>query len=254
MSSQKKLVFRKRWLIVPMAVAVALAGAQLSTKLAQPEYQATCRLFVAITPSTTPGEPYPPGETYMAAQLARDRVIAYLDLIKGDRVAHAAIDSLRLDLPAPDLVQRIEATAEAESVLMNVSVTDSQSHRSADLANAVCAEFQTVAADAEGPNSIVNVKLVEKASAPQYPISPNLNRNLAVGALIGLLLGMALVLALERIWPERDPESEVVQPNGDIDNPATDDTGDNPATDDTGDNPATDGAWVSTDSHLSRWT
>ena len=98
---------------------------------------------------------------------------------------------------------------------MNVSVTDSHPQRSADLANAVCAEFQTVAADAEGPNPVVVAKQVEKANAPQNPFSPNATRLLAVGALIGLLLGVGLVRALERIWPAREPESDGFRPDSD---------------------------------------
>jgi capsular polysaccharide biosynthesis protein len=178
----------------------------LATKVAEPKYKATCRLFVAIGVNTTPGE------TFQGSSLAQDRVVAYLELIKGDRVAQRAINRLGLDISAPDLVNRIEATAAAKSVLMDVSVTDSQSQRSADLANAVCEEFQGVAVDTEAPNSAVNVKLVETASAPQNPISPSAKRNLAVGALVGLLVGLGLVRALDRIWPVGEPDPKPVQP------------------------------------------
>lgn len=210
MSPQNRLTFRKRrWWIVPVMVAVGLAGAFLSFKFIQPEYKATCGLFVANADNT------PPGAAYAAAQVGQQRVAAYIGLIKGDRVADGAIRSLDLNLSPGDLVKRIEANADAESVFMNVSVTDSQPQRSAALANAVCAQFQTVAADAEGPNSVIAVKLVEQADAPQHPVSPNAKRLLAVGALIGLLLGVGLVRALERIWPEREPESEVFRPDSD---------------------------------------
>ena len=188
-------------------IAVALGGAFLATKVAQPKYKATCRLFVAIGVNTTPGE------TFQGSSLAEDRVVAYLELIKGNRVAQRAIDRLGLDMSAADLVKRIEATAAAKSVLIDVSVTDSQSQRSADLANAVCEEFQGVAMDTEAPNEAVIVKLVETASAPQDPISPSGKRNLAVGALVGLLVGWGLVLALDRVWPVGKPDAKPVQPD-----------------------------------------
>jgi receptor protein-tyrosine kinase len=216
MSSQNQLAFRKRWWILPIAIAVALAGALFATKVAQPQYKATCKLFVALAANTTPSE------SWAGSQLTQDRVIAYLGLIKGDRVAHAAIDSLHLDMSAQDLVNRIEATAEPKSVLITVSITDSQSQRSAQLANAVCSRFQNIAADTEDPNKQVNVKLVERASAPQHPISPNGKRNLAVGGFIGLLLGTGLVLALARIRPDeapvpqQEPDPQVFSPNGDV--------------------------------------
>jgi polysaccharide biosynthesis transport protein len=211
MSPKNQLTFRRRrWWIVPVMVAVGLAGAFLSLQFIQPEYKATCGLFVANADST------PAGDAYAASQVGQQRVAAYIGLIKVDRVADGAIRSLGLnDLSPGDLAKRIEAKADAESVFMNVSVTDSQSQRSAALANAVCAEFQAFAADAEGPSSSVVVKLVEKANAPQHPVSPNVKRLLAVGALIGLLSGVGLVRALERIWPEREPEAEVFRPHSD---------------------------------------
>jgi receptor protein-tyrosine kinase len=220
MAWRNQLAFHMRWLLLPIVIAIALGGAYWATTVAQPQYKATCRLFVAVAADTTPAE------TYQGSLLAQERVVAYLELIKGDRVAQEAINSLHLDMTAGDLVNRIEATAEVKSVLMDVSVTDPQSQRSADLANAVCAVFQTIAADTEAPSPVVNVKLVEKANAPQHPISPKGNQNLAIGGVVGLLVGWALVLALNRIWPAGESDPKAVRPDDDpVETPSTEDPG-----------------------------
>jgi capsular polysaccharide biosynthesis protein len=201
-SSWNQLIFRtRRWWIIPVLIAVGVAGGFLSTKIIKPEYKSTCRLFVAVANNTAPGQ------TYQAAVLGQARVAAYLDLIHGDRVAAATIDALHLNISTADLRRRIAATADAESVLMNVSVTDPQPSESADIANAVCTIFQSVVADAEGPNSMVNVRLVEKAIAPEAPSSPNAKRNLAAGALVGLLLGLGLMRVLAWNRSLRGPAS-----------------------------------------------
>jgi capsular polysaccharide biosynthesis protein len=207
MASQNQLAFRRWWWLVPIVMAIGLAGAFGSLQLVQKQYGATCRLFVAIPPNTSAGE------SFQAAQFGQARVAAYLDLIRGDRVADGAIKSLNLDITAKDLEKRIDAKADAESVLMNVSVTDSQPQRSADLANAVCKNFLTVAADAEGPNPLVDVRMIEEAVAPQDPVSPSVKRYLALGALTGLLVGMGLVVMLGRIRTEREALSEEAEPN-----------------------------------------
>jgi capsular polysaccharide biosynthesis protein len=193
--SGNQRAFRRWWWLVPIAAGIGLAGAFLSLRLAETEYQATCSLFVSVPPNTSPGE------SYQAAQFGQARVAAYLELIKGGRVAESAVNSLNLDMSPQDLAQRIDARADPESVVMNVSVTDGQAQRSADLANAVCTQFLAVAADAEGPSSPINVRMIENAAAPSNPIAPSPKRYLGVGVVAGILGGIALVVLLGRMMP-----------------------------------------------------
>ncbi|WP_170292424.1 YveK family protein [Mycolicibacterium grossiae] len=173
-----------------ITTTLGLGGAFISLQVVEPEYQSSCKLFVAGRPDSGTGE------GYQAAQFAQARVAAYLDLIKGARVAEGAINALDLDIPTQDLQQRISASAAAESVIITVSVTDLQSQRSADLANAVCNTFIAVATDAEGANPLVNVRVIEYAKGPLYPIGPSQKRYLAVGLLTGVLAGAGLIVAL----------------------------------------------------------
>jgi polysaccharide biosynthesis transport protein len=209
MSSRNMMAFRKRWWILPIAMFVGLLGAIVATAATAPTYKATCLLFVSVNSQTDPSQ------TFQGAQFAEDRVVAYLPLIKGDWVAANVIKRQGLDMSAPEFESRIEATAELKSVLMKVSFSDSNSQRSAELADAVCTQFQSLAAELERPNSQTTVKLVQKASAPQSPISPNPKRNLAAGALVGLLVGSGLVLLVGRIWSEGEPDLKTVESNHD---------------------------------------
>ena len=193
MASLNEVAFRKWWWLVVVATVVGIAGAFGALQVAKPQYQASCKLFVAGRPDTGTGE------GYQAAQFAQARVAAYLDLIKGARVAEGAINALGLDLPTADLQNRVSASAAAESVIITVSVIDPQKQRSADLVNAVCLSFLSVAADAEGANPLVNVRIIEYAKSPEYPIGPSRSRYLTVGALTGLFAGLGLVMILGRV-------------------------------------------------------
>jgi receptor protein-tyrosine kinase len=193
MVSRNEQAFRKWWWLVVVTVVVGFAGALVSLHFAKPEYQASCKLFVAGRPDSGTGE------GYQAALFAQARVAAYLDLIKGARVAEGAINGLGIDIPTEDLQRRITANAAAESVIMTVGVVDSQPQKSADLVNAVCLSFLAVAADAEGANPLVNVRIIEYAKAPEYPIGPGSTRYLTVGGLAGFMAGLGLVMLLGRI-------------------------------------------------------
>jgi polysaccharide biosynthesis transport protein len=195
MASQNEQAFRRWWWIVVVAFAIGVAGAFVSLQIAKPEYQASCKLFVAGRPDSGTGE------GYQAAQFAQARVAAYMDLIKGARVAENAAKALGLNAPIQDVQGRISVSAAPESVIMTVSTVDPEAQSSADLANAVCMAFLAVAADAEGANPLVNVRIIEYANKPEYPIGPSKSRYLTVGALAGILAGLALVVALGRISP-----------------------------------------------------
>jgi capsular polysaccharide biosynthesis protein len=209
MSSRNLMAFRRRWWLLPIVMFVGILGAVMATAATAPTYKATCLLFVTVNSQTDPTQ------TYTGAQFAEDRVIAYLPMIKSDWVAWDVIKRFGLNMSAPDFESRIEATAEPKSVLMNVSFSDSNPQRSAELATAVCTEFADVAAQIERPNSQTTVKLVQKAATPSSPISPNPKRNLAAGALAGLLVGSGLVLLVGRIWPEGEPNLKTVEPDHD---------------------------------------
>ena len=199
MASLNEVAFRKWWWLVVVATVVGIAGAFGALQIAKPQYQASCKLFVAGRPDTGTGE------GYQAAQFAQARVAAYLDLIKGARVAEGAINALGLDLPTADLQNRVSASAAAESVIITVSVIDPQKQRSADLVNAVCLSFLSVAADAEGANPLVNVRIIEYAKSPEYPIGPSRSRYLTVGALAGLFAGLGLVIMMGRVRLKDSP-------------------------------------------------
>ena len=204
--SRNQIALRKRWWLLPIAVLLAVGGSYVATSNTTPTYQATCGLFLSIAGDTTPAE------SNQAGQLAQERVIAYRSLIKGERVAAGALTQTGVQMSTSDLVGRIETKAELSSVVIYVSVSDAQPKRSAVLANAVCDQFQQVAADIEAPNQQIKVKVVERADTPEQPIAPKLSQNLVYGALVGLFAGAALVLLLERIWPSSQPGSNFGSP------------------------------------------
>jgi len=78
MSLGKRSAFRKGWWILTVAIAVGLGGAFAATQSMEPQYDATCRLFVAVNSDAVPSE------TYQAGLLAEDRVCRLFADDKGE--------------------------------------------------------------------------------------------------------------------------------------------------------------------------
>jgi hypothetical protein len=66
---------------------------------------------------------------YAAAEFAKNRTVAYTDLIMSDSPATRTVRRLNLDIAPRDLAKKIHASAKPDSVVITLSVTDSSPSR-----------------------------------------------------------------------------------------------------------------------------
>jgi uncharacterized protein involved in exopolysaccharide biosynthesis len=71
---------RRHWLLVFVAVALAVGGASALTAFTTPQYATTVTFFV-----TTPGQGVT--DSYQGGLFSQQRVKSYADLLGGDRLA-----------------------------------------------------------------------------------------------------------------------------------------------------------------------
>jgi len=108
----------------------------------------------------------------------------------------------------------VSATVPLDTVLIEVTVTDSSPEQAAKIADALGEQFPATIEQLEqvaaGQASPVKVTLVRKAQVDPAPISPKPSRNIALGLVLGLLLGFGLALLRDMldttIKGERDVE------------------------------------------------
>ena len=185
-------VIRKRWQIIVAVTLVVLAGAALATAASPKVYEATTRLFV----STSGGSDS--GALLSGSNFTQQRVKSYADVITTPNVLDPVITTLRLDTTAAALGAQITATVPLDTVLIEVTVTNTNPRVAAQVADAVGKQFTRTVADLEsvskGQSSPVKVTVVSAPTVPTAPISPKPTRNLAMGVVLGLLLGLGLAL------------------------------------------------------------
>jgi capsular exopolysaccharide synthesis family protein len=190
---------RERWWLPAIAAIVGGAAALAASLLTTPLYTASTQMFVATTQSTNPLD------AFQGSQFGQARVTSYAQLVGGEEVATRIVDRLGLDLSPGDVSDLISATAQTETVIIDVTVTDTSPERAQQIAAALDEEFPAFVAELETPEdggpSPVKVTVTDRPDVPTTPSSPDTARNVALGVLAGLLLGAAL--AIVRAYMDR---------------------------------------------------
>lgn len=185
-------ILRRNWiLIASMTLAGLLVGGTASI-LTKPTYTAETQLFVSISSSGTVQE-LQQGNTFSQA-----RVQSYVKTVLSPIVLQPAIDSLGLDITPAELENRVKATTDLNTVLINIAVSDSSPVQAAATAQAIAGSLITTIDNLEKPKtggtSPVSLSVIKPAVAPSAPSAPNTRLNLAASLIVGLGVGIAFAL------------------------------------------------------------
>ncbi|MDJ0336167.1 polysaccharide biosynthesis tyrosine autokinase [Salinibacterium sp. G-O1] len=201
-------ILRKSWVLIVLLTLVAVSAAAVYSIVKTPEYSASTRVFVSSqsADSTT--------ELLQGSSFTQSRVKTYSSLVTTPIVLLPVIASLGLDVTAEELAQRVSASAQLDTTLIEINVTDEDPVVAADIANATSQSLTAVVSKIEttegSTGSPVKLTRVEDATVSTIPVSPNIPLNIALGALVGLAIGVGLAVLREvldtRIRNERDME------------------------------------------------
>jgi polysaccharide biosynthesis transport protein len=202
-------LLRKRWIVITiLAVVGALAACGLAL-FTTPQYEASTVVFVAVQSSDSAQD------LVNGSSFAQGQVKSYAEAVNTPLVLRPVIAELGLNESPSNLAKTVSATATLDTVNISITVTDPSAQRAAMIANAVTASFRTVIAKITKPDggnsSPVSVSILQPATVPQVPASPNMKLDILIGLVVGLVVGIATAIAIElldtRIRGERDIES-----------------------------------------------
>lgn len=185
-------VLRRNWMLVVAMTLVGLLGGAALSVLIRPTYTSDTQLFVAIQSSGSVSD-LQQGNTF-----GQSRVQSYVKTVATPVVLQPAIDALGLQESAGALAQRVTASTELNTVLINISVNDSSPVQAAAIAQAVANSLIKAIDSLEKPktggSSPVSMSVIKPATAPLAPSAPNTRINLILGLLFGLALGVGLAV------------------------------------------------------------
>lgn len=212
-------ILRQSWVLIVLLTLFGVAAGAVFSIMQTPLYSSSAKVFVSTSNGGSIGE-MAQGNAY-----TQQRVTTYADLASTPIVLLPVIADLQLDTTSDELAREVVATTLADTSLIEITVTDENAALTAEVATAVSESLTNVVsaiettgvstgAEAEGDEaaaaSPVRLTLVQHASVPQKPVSPNVMLNIVLGGLIGLALGVGAAVLREtldtRIRNERDIE------------------------------------------------
>jgi polysaccharide biosynthesis transport protein len=134
------------------------------------------------------------GQAYEGGLYAQQRARSYAGILSSPRGAEAAIEQLGLHESVESVQDKVRATVPADSLLINVTVTDRSARRAKSIADSLGRLLPALAEQLEKPEgrerSPILVTVTQPAQLPTDPISPRKSIYLALGALFGLAVGV----------------------------------------------------------------
>jgi len=190
-------VLSRRWRVIAALTLLGTGLGGLATYAVTPEYRAGTTLFVSMQDGADTTQ-LNQGNVFTQA-----RVQSYAKMATSPLVTRPVVRSLKLGMTPTQLAGRISASAQLDTVLLRITVTDTRPSRAALISNAVAERFADMVSELERPAnaeySPVRLSVTEPASTPTAPFSPRPLVNLALGLLAGLALGAGCAVLRESL-------------------------------------------------------
>lgn len=187
------------WWILLLCVSVGLGIAFMITERTTPMYQGSVRFYV-VSPSVT-------GQSALQSlELSRGRIASYASLVKSDGFIEKVIQRSGTALSANAVADSLNASADRETLMLTVTVTQEDPATTSAIVGAVATDFAGAVNELEtgktpaGAATVLNV--VSGPTTGEEPVSPRVPLNLSLGALLGLAAGVVIVV-LRRILDRR---------------------------------------------------
>ena len=178
-------VLLRRWWIILLCGIVAATAFLIGTKvLITPKYQSVTKIFVL---SQQDVNYLTSTDIQLSSYLTKD----YAELIKSRTVAQEVIKRLDLNMSPDTLMSQVSVQTKSDTRIVTIIVLNEDPELAQELANVIREVSAKQIVDVMGVEA---VNMVDEANLPVSPSSPNVSKNMLLGAAWGFLLAIAVIL------------------------------------------------------------
>ena len=117
----------------------------------------------------------------------------YMELVKSRPVLEKTISKLKLDVTPEELAGMITTETPTDTRIMSISVTDDDPKEAKQIADTLRKAVSVQITEIMNADS---VNTVEEGNLPTSPSSPDVKKNMMLGALLGLVISMGFVVLI----------------------------------------------------------
>ena len=185
------IILKERlWLIVSITVVAIIIAGIMSCYVIKPTYEAKSSVIVG-KPQSTASE----STQYNDVKMYQDLVETYSKIAQSELVAQGALDKLKGNLTLNQIKDSITITPQTGTQILIISAKSKSPEEALKVINAISTSF--IESSKKVYPTGGDIQVMDKASMPTNPISPNKARNMATGFLIGLIISVGFVFIRE---------------------------------------------------------
>ncbi len=199
-----------KWPVLIISVIAAAAIAFSGTlMLITPKYQSKGKLYVSSKSQTSMQ-----GDVAYNTLLTNQMLVnTYIEILKSDSFLSMVSEDIGGKYTSSAIKGMVSMTAVNETELLEISVLCADPYDAYRLTNSI---IKNAADEIERVIEGGSVKIIDNASTPSSPATPNVYKNTAIGALVGLLIGAFFVFLKEmldtRVRPGDDMQNKYSVP------------------------------------------
>lgn len=181
---------KERVLIVAIiTLAILVVGCIYSIFIKTPMYKSQTTFVLVSDDGTAGGGGYSQAE----ANLNKNLVSTYSDLVKSNRVIDKVIKNLSLNYSVNTLKGRITVINTTNTEIIKVNVEDPDKALAADIANELIKVFGE---EIKEIYRLQNVSVVDVAEEAEYPYNVNIIKDIVIYLLVGIVLACGIIFVI----------------------------------------------------------
>ena len=181
-------------LIIILGLLIGGISYGISSYVLTPKYDSNATMIVSNSTNVDSQNPQQTNVELGQIQANKALISTYSEIVKSRGIADKVISNLNLDMDYEEFSEKVSIESVKDTQIISVMVVDTIPERAQDIANETANIFKDSIGDIM---KVDNVQILDGATLPEKPSSPNIKKNTAIGVVLGLILGVMISIFKE---------------------------------------------------------
>ena len=181
-------------LIIIFGLLIGGISYGVSSYVLTPKYDSSATMIVSNSTNTDSQNLQQANVELGQIQANKALISTYSEIVKSRGIADKVISNLNLDMDYEEFSEKVSIEPVNDTQIISVMVVDTIPERAQDIANETANIFKDSIGDIM---KVDNVQILDGATLPDRPSSPNIKKNTAIGLILGLILGVMISIFKE---------------------------------------------------------